>query len=193
MNNELKVSFYLKREGNTERTETNPDAVYPIVGKIIIGNTIAQFGSKLKIEERLWNVKSGRAIILDLPIVTINKGLLPIFEDYMNEIQLVEEQQNKWSNSVRRHLIHSLSISNLKLDFVAERFNMSKRSLHRKLKEEGTSYQQILDSLRMELSRKYLKEKIPLVEIAHLLGFESQSAFNKFFQKHFQIKPSQFR
>ena len=41
MNNELKVSFYLKREGNTERTETNPDAVFPIVGKIIIGNTIA--------------------------------------------------------------------------------------------------------------------------------------------------------
>ena len=62
MNNELKVSFYLKREGNTERTETNPDAVFPIVGKIIIGNTIAQFGSKLKIEERLWSVKSGRAI-----------------------------------------------------------------------------------------------------------------------------------
>lgn len=60
MNNELKVSFYLKREGNTERTETNPDAIFPIVGKIIIGNTIAQFGSKLKIEERLWSVKSGR-------------------------------------------------------------------------------------------------------------------------------------
>lgn len=61
MNNELKVSFYLKREGNTERTETNPDAVFPIVGKIIIGNTIAQFGSKLKIEERLLErkVRSG--------------------------------------------------------------------------------------------------------------------------------------
>lgn len=40
-NNELKVSFYLKREGNTERTETNPDAVFPIFGKIIIGSSIA--------------------------------------------------------------------------------------------------------------------------------------------------------
>ena len=62
MNNELKVSFYLKREGNTERTEANPDAVFRIIGKIIIGNSIAQFGLKLKIEERLWSVKSGRAI-----------------------------------------------------------------------------------------------------------------------------------
>ena len=73
MNNELKVSFYLKREGNTERTETNPDAVYPIVGKIIIGNTIAQFGSKLKIEERLWNVKSGRAIGKSRVAVELNR------------------------------------------------------------------------------------------------------------------------
>ena len=59
MNNELKVSFYLKREGSTERTEVNSDAVYPVIGKIIIGNSIAQFSSKLKIEERLWSVKSG--------------------------------------------------------------------------------------------------------------------------------------
>lgn len=27
MNNEMKLSFYLKREGSTERTEVNPDAV----------------------------------------------------------------------------------------------------------------------------------------------------------------------
>ena len=75
MNNELKVSFYLKREGNTERTETNPDAVYPIVGKIIISNTIAQFGSKLKIEERLWSVKSGRAIGKSRVAVELNREI----------------------------------------------------------------------------------------------------------------------
>ena len=75
MNNELKVSFYLKREGNTERTETNPDAAFPIVGKIIIGNSIAQFGSKLKIEERLWSVKSGRAIGKSRVAVELNREI----------------------------------------------------------------------------------------------------------------------
>lgn len=131
--------------------------------------------------------------VLNLPIMTVNKELLSAFEDYMNEIQRSEERQNKWSASVRRYIMHGLATSNLNLNLIAGRFNMSKRNLHRRLKEEGTSYQQILNSLRMELSQKYLKEKIPLVEIAFLLGFESQSAFNKFFQKHFQIKPSQFR
>ena len=61
MSDELKVSFYLKREGKSGLASTNPNEVYPIVGKIIIGKSIAQFGSKLKIEESLWDVKSGRA------------------------------------------------------------------------------------------------------------------------------------
>ena len=57
----LKVSFYLKRERKNEKIVGDANPVYPIVGKIIIGRSIAQFSSKLKVEERLWNVKSGRA------------------------------------------------------------------------------------------------------------------------------------
>ena len=75
MNNELKVSFYLKREGSTERTEVNPDALYPVIGKIIIGNSIAQFSSKLKIEERLWSVKSGRATGKSRVAVELNREI----------------------------------------------------------------------------------------------------------------------
>lgn len=64
MNNELKVSFYLKRESRLEKISASAgeNVAYPIIGKIIIGNSIAQFATKLKVEERLWNVKSGRAI-----------------------------------------------------------------------------------------------------------------------------------
>ena len=61
MTNELKVSFYIIREGKSKNAVSNPDTVYPIIGKIIIGNSIAQFSTKLKTEERLWHVKSGRA------------------------------------------------------------------------------------------------------------------------------------
>jgi integrase len=61
MNENFKVSFYIKRERrNGKNVGDNP--AYPIVGKIIIGRSIAQFSTKLKVEERLWHVKSGRAI-----------------------------------------------------------------------------------------------------------------------------------
>ncbi|MCA5585062.1 helix-turn-helix domain-containing protein [Parabacteroides gordonii] len=58
---------------------------------------------------------------------------------------------------------------------------------------ENTSYQNILDKVRSELACKYLAEDISFSEVAFLLGFESQSAFNKFFQKHFKGQPSDYR
>jgi uncharacterized protein YjiS (DUF1127 family) len=71
MTTNLKVAFYLKRE----RKSLKKDEVYPIVGKIIIGKSIAQFGCKLKIEEHLWNVKSGRAIGKSNAAVCLNKEI----------------------------------------------------------------------------------------------------------------------
>lgn len=130
--------------------------------------------------------------ILDLPVITPKRELFPIFENTMGEIESKQNKDNL-SNAVRRYLMHSLSTSALNLKPVAERFNMSERNIQRKLKAKGTSYQQILDNLRMDLAQKYLRERIPLVEIAFLLGFESQSAFNKFFNKHFHTTPSQFK
>lgn len=53
MRKELKVSFYLKRESRLEKNSIGENVTYPIIGKIIIGKSIAQFSTKLKIEERL--------------------------------------------------------------------------------------------------------------------------------------------
>lgn len=75
MTQELKVSFYLKREGKSKKSGSHPDAVYPIVGKIIIGNNVAQFSSKLSVPEYLWNVKSGRAIGKSRVAVELNREI----------------------------------------------------------------------------------------------------------------------
>lgn len=75
MTNNLKVSFYLKREGKSKKTVSNIDVVYPIVGKIIVGNSIAQFSSKLSVPEQLWNVKSGRAIGKSRIAVELNREI----------------------------------------------------------------------------------------------------------------------
>lgn len=130
--------------------------------------------------------------VIDLPVITPKKELFPIFENIMSEIEYKQNKDNL-SAAIRRYLMHSLSTSTLKLKTVAERYHMSERNIQRKLKAEGTTYQQILDNLRMDLAQKYLRERIPLIEIAFLLGFESQSAFNKFFIKHFHATPRQYK
>lgn len=83
MNNGLKVSFYLKRESRLEKSSIGENVIYPITGKIIIGNSIAQFSTKLKIGERLWHVKSGRAIGKSRVAVELNREINKLIYEYI--------------------------------------------------------------------------------------------------------------
>ena len=127
--------------------------------------------------------------ILQLPILTASKELLPLMEKLIKRIPY-ESQISSLSESVRYFLMKGISTMELSLKAVAWRFNMSERSIQRKLQKENTSYQDILDNVRKELVSVYLQKDIPFSEIAFLLGFETQSAFNKFFKKHFNYAPS---
>lgn len=63
--------LYIKRE----KSATNACGIYPVIGKIIVGGTLAQFSSKLKVDERLWDVKSGRATGKSRQAVELNRAI----------------------------------------------------------------------------------------------------------------------
>lgn len=76
---------------------------------------------------------------------------------------------------------------------VAARFAMSDRTLRRRLTEEATSYQTIVDEVRAELAAHYLaRERRAVEEVAHLLGFSDQSAFTKAFRRWRGHTPAAF-
>jgi AraC-like DNA-binding protein len=84
-------------------------------------------------------------------------------------------------------------LGNLTADGVAAQFNMSNRTLRRRLQEEETSYQEILDDVRADLARHYLtKEKREIDEVAFLLGFSDPSAFTKAFRRWTGQTPADF-
>lgn len=58
-----------------KKNKVRESVSYPIIGKIIIGNSIAQFSTKLKVEERLWHVKSGRATGKSHMAVRLNREI----------------------------------------------------------------------------------------------------------------------
>lgn len=70
-------SVFLPEKGKQIRKKCcqGENVIYPIIGKIIIGNSIAQFSTKLKIEERLWHVKSGRATGKSHTAVKLNREI----------------------------------------------------------------------------------------------------------------------
>ncbi len=75
---------------------------------------------------------------------------------------------------------------------VSDAFSISPRTLHRKLKREGCSFQLIFNDVRKDLSIKMLNNGITTSEIAYRVGFSDPAAFCKAFKKWTGVSPKTF-
>ena len=77
---------------------------------------------------------------------------------------------------------------------VAKTLGLSARTLTRKLADEGTSYERVVDQLRQSLALQYIKETgVSLSQIAWLLGYEGSTSFNHAFRRWTGRPPSAAR
>lgn len=77
---------------------------------------------------------------------------------------------------------------------VAQHLGISARSLHRRLQEAGTSYQSLLDTVRIDLARAHLlASKASTAELSTGLGFSTPQAFMRWFRQLEGITPNQYR
>jgi AraC-like DNA-binding protein len=77
---------------------------------------------------------------------------------------------------------------------VAKKLGLSERTLQRRLREEGSSFAQILDSVRRELAELYLSEpRVAAHEVAFLIGYSEPSAFYRAFRRWTGVTPQAFR
>ncbi|RLQ23050.1 helix-turn-helix domain-containing protein [Seongchinamella sediminis] len=77
---------------------------------------------------------------------------------------------------------------------IAEALHVSNRTLQRKLKEEGTSFMDLLQDTRLQMARKYLRHpNRSVVETAYLLGFSEPSTFSRAFKRWTGMAPADFR
>jgi DNA-binding LytR/AlgR family response regulator len=80
------------------------------------------------------------------------------------------------------------------LEHLAARLHMSPRTLHRRLGEEGSGFRRVLAQLRRELAARHLRDvRLPLGEIAFLLGFSEASAFHRAFRRWTGWPPLAYR
>ena len=71
---------------------------------------------------------------------------------------------------------------------------MSNRTLQRKLKDEGTSFMDLLQDTRLQLARKYLRQPSrSVVETAYMLGFSEPSTFSRAFKRWTGLAPAEYR
>jgi AraC-like DNA-binding protein len=80
------------------------------------------------------------------------------------------------------------------IERVAKRLGMSRRTLQRRLDEEGVSFAEMVEGIREGLARHYLaRSDLAIAEIAFLLGYGSAAAFQRAFKRWTQTTPNHFR
>lgn len=77
---------------------------------------------------------------------------------------------------------------------IADQLDMNIRTLHRRLLEEGTTWQEILNNLRQEIALGYLRDtELSQADIAEKLGYADIRSFQRNFKRQNGITPGEFR
>lgn len=92
------------------------------------------------------------------------------------------------------HLLLSTPGEFPKLGMIANHLSLGTRTLRRRLKGLGTSYQKVLDDVKKELAKEYLHTTdLSVQEISDLLGYSELTNFRRAFVKWASISPYQYR
>lgn len=79
-------------------------------------------------------------------------------------------------------------------ELIAEQVGLHIRSLHRRLSEEGESYQNLLDKVRVDVAAEYLAaDSMSFEKMAHHLGFVDERSFRRFIRRKTGMTLSQFQ
>jgi len=97
------------------------------------------------------------------------------------------------SAAVRSLLLKLIPTGKFSVNVLADQLGMHRRTLQRRLNDAGLSYAELLDDCRSRMARRYLlSSNLPMSNLAHMLGYSDQSAFNHAFRRWHGMTPSQW-
>lgn len=109
-----------------------------------------------------------------------------LLDDLPNSTQLDQRLQ--------QYILLGLQKNHYQIEHIAQQLNMSVRQLQRHLQNQGTTYQQRVQEIRKILALQYLQDPfLGLHEIALLLSYSEQSAFQRAFKQWTGMTPQQWR
>lgn len=131
---------------------------------------------------------------LALPINSRDPIRLLLLEQQAQALTDKENQQDELLETLKQVVVESFSQGAPTLAAVARHMNLSARTLHRRLEMRNSNFKQFLQQTREKLARLYLNDScLSLSEIAFLLGYSEQSAFNRAFKRWFGTTPKTYR
>lgn len=108
--------------------------------------------------------------------------------------QSFDDNKLAFSAQVRRVMRTQLMNRRISVDSVSELFKMHRRTLSRRLKAEGTSFDEIFNEVRFEIANHLVADtEMPLSQVAAALDFSEASAFTRAFRRWSGSSPSDWR
>ncbi|MCG8670655.1 MAG: AraC family transcriptional regulator [Pseudomonadales bacterium] len=130
---------------------------------------------------------------LNLPITTANQINREFMVQQCESDLLSINSQTPLSDRIREIISLYLDESP-SIQFVAQKLEVSERTLRRRLNEEGINYRELLKQIRQNMAEHYLKNTEMRIEhIAWQLGYKETANFRKAFKEHSGVSPRLWR
>ena len=132
---------------------------------------------------------------MNIKILMASKELYKILENHAARISDSIGKVDEWSNKVIR-VISSMVMKGFKptIDSVSKALALSRRSLQANLKGEKTTFRKCLEKVRKQTALDQLvRPDVSICDVAFLLGYSEQSAFNHAFKRWTGKSPQEYR
>jgi AraC-like DNA-binding protein len=131
--------------------------------------------------------------LLELPISMSHAQVAEVCRQRCEELAVKLGRRDELIESIRT-IVTSSSFRDRRLEDVARQIGTSGRTLRRKLKEQGTTFQKVLDETRADFAKTYMKNTALTIEqIAYRIGFSEVTNFRAAFRKWTGMTTREYR
>jgi AraC-like DNA-binding protein len=132
--------------------------------------------------------------LLDHPFDQYDAALHAHLGRHLDELITALDAERELRGRVQKLVTEQLRAGGPDVDDVARKLRLGSRTLQRRLQQEGTSFQGVVNAARRDVALRYLGDRaLSLTEVAFLLGFTEPSNFHRAFKRWTGTTPAEAR
>ena len=130
--------------------------------------------------------------LLRTKLPSSDEGLYQIIHAHIEGI--AKKKDDTLMSRVKQSILEKMEHGKPSLKAIARDFGLHPAQFQRRLKQEGTTFQHLLQDVRIGQACKYLGETdMPLATIAALLAYAEPAVFSRSFKRHVGMTPRDWR
>jgi AraC-like DNA-binding protein len=132
--------------------------------------------------------------VLTLPVEQSNERLYQALEPYLQRQREERTEPDQLLPRITKIIAADLSSGVTSLDVISEQFGVSRRTLQRRLQQEGVKFSTLIEEVRRELALAYITDSdYSVTEISILVGYSESGSFSRAFHRWTGQAPLEYR